>query len=98
MERPRLGLPAEWREVQRWLGDDPTAVTEGQITSEAVRKKMPELEVLPDYRKRAPGRFWKNFPKFRPTGFVAGPVQIDRLEQLTRQCWGKWDQQQKKDA
>ena len=98
MDRTRLGLPSEWKTVQEWLEGGLVTEIISQDRTSMMSKKVPELEVLADYKQDPAPRFWKRFPKFSPKEFVPGPVIVDWLEQITRICWGKWDQQQKKDA
>ena len=89
MNRSKLGLPPDWETVQTWVEDGPVPEITRTDRTGILKKKMPGIEVLENYRRDPTQKFWRKFPKFHPTKFVPGPVAVDRLEQLTKSCWGE---------
>jgi hypothetical protein len=57
-----MGLPEDWNRMEDWLslnGPVPEAKLDQTIK---IKKKNPEVPVLGDYKRKPPGKFWKEFP------------------------------------
>ena len=81
-----------------WLNSDKPASPAWPPAASKVRKKMPDIPILASYQKKPPENFWEQFPKFKPTRFVSGPVRVAVLRRLVQKCWFDWNQQQRADA
>jgi hypothetical protein len=86
--RSELGLPENWGRVNSWLKTSEKTVV-NKIVIAVIPVKNLEIPVLKNYVSGAAENFWKTFPsKEMPTAAVT-KINIDKLEQITREKKGE---------
>jgi hypothetical protein len=87
--RENLGLPEDWRKIERWIEDSRDIVKSCPNLYIPPTRKNLEIPVLKSYDQKATEEFWSIFPKnFNQT--VLKTVNIKALKKLIQKCWFSW--------
>ncbi len=90
LQRPDLGLPADWETVEEWLDDSRDVAKSAKIAPPGAILKNPEIPVLPSYNIKPGNEFWEAFPTNYPEGPRRNGVNVEALEELIRVCEPNW--------
>jgi hypothetical protein len=90
LQRPDLGLPADWETVEEWLDNSRDVAKSAKIASPGATLKNPEIPSLPSYNIKPGNDFWEAFPTNYPEGPRRNGVNVKALEELIRVCEPNW--------
>ncbi len=62
VSRPAMGLPHNWARVKSWLNFRSIIKTVSSGSPVKMKKKCPEVKILPDYSVNPGPAYWQNFP------------------------------------
>jgi hypothetical protein len=87
--RENLGLPEDWRKIERWIEDSKDIVRSCPNPYIPPTRKNLEIPILKSYDQKATDEFWSIFPKnFNQK--VLKTVNIKALKKLIQKCWFSW--------
>jgi hypothetical protein len=77
--RLRLGIPREWKEVEKWLSEDSKLPTYATAPAGVPERKYASIPILNDYKSIPSDSFWKNFPYRQMPTSIHTNVKADVL-------------------
>ncbi len=87
--RENLGLPEDWRKIERWIEDSKDVVKSCPNPYVPPTRKNLEIPVLKSYEGKATDEFWSIFPKNLDQKILK-TVNIKALKALFQKCWFSW--------